>query len=137
MDAYPFIVGTITYATREPEKYRYAYCVAGVEVADDGETFITVWRYKTDGGQQLFANGYTNGSDYDARRRFPLAEFDPYHCELEDYYSHELFDAMRTIYGACLAALASYRNSLYRIAGYADMDTSSVADGVQRFAHDW
>lgn len=137
MDAYPFVVGTITYATREPGKYRYAYCTAGVEVMDDGETFITVWRYKTDGGQQLFANGYTDGTDYDARRRFPLGEFDPYHLELDEFYSYELFDAMRTVHGACIAVLENYRQSLQRIAGYADMETSSVADGVQRLARDW
>ena len=137
MDAYPFVVATITFATREPGKYRYAYCVAGVEVADDGETFITVWRYKTDAGQQLFGNGYSDGNDYIARRRFSLSEFDRYHSELEDYYATELIIALRDMYAHCIEACEVCREHFQRIAGYADMKTSTVTDGVQRFARDW
>lgn len=137
MNAYPFVVGTITYATREPGKYRYAYCVAGVEVMNDGETFITVWRYKTDDGQQLFAHGYTNGTDYNARRRFSLSEFDRCHNELEDYYTTELIIALRDVYVHCVEACEVCREHLQRIAGYADMVTSPVTDGVQRLARDW
>ena len=136
MDRYPFVVATIAYATRE-RTYKYAYLAAGLEVADDGETLVTVWRYKTDGEQQLFAHGYADGTDYDARRRFPLADFDPYHCELEDYYTHELIVALRDVYSHCIAACELYRQSLQRIAGYADMETSTVTDGVQRLARDW
>lgn len=136
MNTYPFAVATIAYATRE-HTHKYAYLAAGLEVADDGETFITVWRYKTDGGAILFGNGYTDGSNYDARRRFSLGEFDPYHNELDDYYTHELIIALRDVYSHCIVTCELYRQHLQKIAGYADMEISTVTDGVQRLTRDW
>ena len=136
MTAYPFMTASITYVV-PGNIYRRAYLVAGIEVTNDGTTYLTTWHFETISDMRNFSNGYSDS--YDMRIREPFGEHVDGRTAVEDYGVSGLPTAIVDILNACKTALNHLSDDIARHTseGWAKLEIATVSEGVQRLARDW
>lgn len=136
MNTYPFILGGVTHIA-PGYVYERKYFVAGIEVARDGETYLTVWQFRDSAAMQLFAHGYSG--QYSARYRLTFGEYVTGYDSIEDYGVNGLPTAVADILHGCEKALTDLKEDIARRSpeNFAKLETATTSEGVQRLARDW